>query len=507
MKKKLYDATQKFSQTVVLPVMFMSVTGLILSLGIILSMDGMPTILQAIGGVFYGLMYEIGITQLPLIFCVGIAVGLSRKKKTEAALLAVMSFILFLSANNMYLAMMGKLVEGSLAGSGQAILLGFQVVDMGVFIGIIIGVVTGVVFNKYCDTKFPDVVSVYGGSRFVLFLLILINIGLAILFGEVWPIVNNGILALGNFINESGNFGLFTYGFLNRFLIPTGMHHLIYMPFMFTSVGGAVQIGGEMVYGASNILLSEMGDLANITALSESVKYMMFGFAKTFGSIGVTMAFINTAKPEHKKRVKAILIPLLMVALMAGITEPLEFTFAFISPVLWLAYSVLDGLFQVIIFALGSRLAMTGGLLKVLPTLFSIPMGLTKAYITFGVGLLSIPVWYYTFKFLIVKLKLRTIADQEENVDSVQTTPSVSQETSDVQCIVDGLGGVENIVSVTNCFTRLRVEVLDVNKINDAKINEFPNSGIVKKNNNIQIIIGMKVGDVKDRVVKITGGE
>ena len=323
----------------------------------------------------------------------------------------------------------------------------------------------------------------------------------------VWPAVNNAINACGAFIESSGNFGLFIYGLLNRILIPTGMHHLIYMPFLFTSVGGSVAFGDTVMNGAQMIWMGQLGNIANVTALDPSVKYMMFGLSKVFGCIGIVMAFIKTAKPSKKVETRSLLLPLLFVAVLAGITEPLEFMFMFVSPLLWVVHSVLDGLFQVIVFALGSRFPFSGGLIAAVPALFTVPTYLSKWYITLGVGLVGIAVWYFTFVFLIQKFNMATPGREEGDdtpkVDSGEK--SKSESLGNVMDIIDGLGGKENIVHVTNCFTRLRVDVKDLDKLDESKINKFKNSGIVKKGNNVQIIIGMKVQTVREDVCQILG--
>lgn len=512
MKEKLMEATQKFSRAIIQPVMFLSVTGILLTFGVILKMDVMPDFLVGVGNFIYNLMMNGGINQLSVIFCVGITTALAKRKKVDAAIFGISIYLIFLYANNAWLASHDMLVEAQvLNGTGQAVVLGMQVVDMGVFLGIILGCLTGYLFNKFCDVEFPDVVRIYGGSRFAYLICVLVTIFLAIALCYVWPVVNSGISTCASFIENSGSFGLFIYGFLNRVLIPTGMHHLIYMPFMFTPVGGTMEIGGQLVSGAQMIFSTEMGSVATLTALDPSVKYLMFGFSKVFGCIGIVLAFIKTAYPERKNEIRGLLIPLLFVAVLAGITEPLEFMFLFVSPILWLVHSVLDGLFQVIVFVLGSRFPFSGGILACIPTMIAMPVSLSKWYITFGVGIVGIAVWYFSFVFLIQKLNLKT-PGREEGGAAVQVEGNVDKKDNkaslgDVRDIIAGLGGKENIVTVNNCFTRLRIEVKDVDKIDDAKINQFKNSGIVKKGKNIQIIIGMKVQTVREDVCQALGIE
>lgn len=499
MKTKFSELSSIFSKAIIQPVMFLSVTGLLLTIGVILKMDVMPAFIANIGNFVYNLMMNGGINQLSIIFCVGIATALAKHKKTDAAIVAVSAFMIFIYANNAWLSSNGLLVESeSLTGTGQAMVLGVQCIDMGVFLGIILGCLTGYIFNKFGDKEFPDVVRIYGGSRLAYIISIFATAILAIVMCYVWPLVNDAISSCLVFINKAGPAGLFTYGFLNRFLIPTGLHHLIYMPFLLTPVGGTAEIAGQAVSGCYPILMAEMGNLGSLTALDPSVKYMMYGFSKIFGCIGITMAFIKTAKPEKKVVTRSLLLPLLFVAVVAGVTEPLDFMFLFASPLLWLVHSILDGLFQVIIFLLGARLQLMSGILNAIPMIIAIPANLSKWYITFGVGIVSIFVWYFIFVFLIKKLNLKT-PGREDDVEEISEKSAVEQ-VENISCIIEGLGGEDNIKSISNCYTRLRVEVKDIEKVNENKINEYKNQGIVIKGNNVQIIIGMKVQKVCEHV-------
>lgn len=412
--------------------------------------------------------------------------------------------MIFIYANNAWLASNGMLIDSpSLAGTGQAMVLGVQCIDMGVFLGILLGCLTGYLFNKFGDIEFPDVVKIYGGSRLAYMISIAVTALLAIAMCYVWPAVNELISSCLAFIDKAGPAGLFTYGFLNRFLIPTGLHHLIYMPFLLTPIGGTAEIAGNVVTGSYPILMAEMGNLASITALDPSVKYMTYGFSKIFGCIGITLAFIKMAKPHKKVATRSLLLPLLFVAVVAGVTEPLDFMFLFASPLLWVVHSVLDGLFQVIVFLLGGRLQLMSGILNAIPMIIALPAELSRWYITFGVGLISILVWYFVFIFLIKKFNLKTPGredDKEEAAAIQETTPAL--DATEVACIIEGLGGEANIVNITNCFTRLRVEVKDAALIKEASINQFKNQGILIKGKNVQIIIGMKVQPVCENIRK-----
>lgn len=514
MKNNISAAVKKFSSAILKPIMFLSVVGIVIAVSVLL--NRVPGVIGEIGGFVYKLMLRAVINNLSIIFCVGIATALARRKKGDAAVVATAMYLIFLYANNLWLSGHGMLAEAGpsgLSGTGQASVFGLQVVDMGVFLGIVLGCLTGYLFNKLEGVEFPDVVRVYGGSRFAFTVSALATTVFAILMCYVWPVINSGISALTSFIESTGMVGLFVYGFLNRFLIPTGMHHLVYMPFVYTPVGGTLEIAGVVTSGAKTIALAELANAESITVMHESVKYMLFGFSKIFGVIGITMAFIKTAKPEKKAQTRSMLIPMAAVALLAGITEPFEFAFLFVAPGLWLAHSILDGLFQVILFSLGCRFPFSSGLLSN-STYLVLPAKVTKWYILLLVGIVAIFVWYFVFTFMIKKFDYKTPGREDDDAAALpaESTKAAVPEgqknvLGDVNFIIAGLGGAKNIDTVTNCFTRLRVDVKDLSKLDEASINKFPNSGIVKKGNNVQVIIGMKVQSVREDVCTILGIE
>lgn len=511
MKDKLLEATQKFARAIIQPVMFLTITGTVLALSVILKLQFMPGAIKQCGDFLYNLMMNGYMGQLSVIFCVGLSVAFAKRKKADAAILGLIVFLLFIYANNAWLTLTGSLAKAGamgLAGTGQTMTLGVQTIDMGVFLGIILGCVTGYVFNKLCDVEFPDIVRIYGGSRLVYLVMIPVVIVLAIVLSYVWPFVNSLISSTAGFMSRSGALGVFIYGFLNRILIPTGLHHLVYMPFLFSPLGGTATIGGKTVSGAMQIWMAQLGNINNIKTLDSSVRFMTFGFSKVFGCIGIALAFIKTAKPENKKVIKGVILPALFVAVMAGITEPFEFSFLFISPLLWVIHSVLDGLFQALAYVLGSRAVLYCGIIDLITSNLPVPIWMSKVYILIILGLIAIPVWYSIFTFLILKLDLKTPGREDSleevaltgNANDAKVKANTSKENGtglgDVKDIVEGLGGANNIETVNNCFTRLRIEVKDMNLVNDDVINKFKNSGIVKKGKNVQIIIGMKVQTV-----------
>ena len=269
MKDKLMDAMQRFSKAMFIPVLILPIAGILIAVGNLFTNTRLQAVMpfldnpftSGFGSLLSGSLTAI-LTNLGIIFCVGLAVGLADKKKSEAGFISLLAFLVFINAMNRFMGIRGMLVEGSLSGTGQAMVLGVQVLDMGVFLGLMLGVVVAFVHNRFCETEFNNAFQIYGGTRFVFIVLIPVMVIMAVILTFVWPFVQSGINALGSFIQKSGNFGLFIYGTLERLLIPTGLHHLVYTPFLYTSLGGTATVGGQLLEGARNIYYAEIADEA-----------------------------------------------------------------------------------------------------------------------------------------------------------------------------------------------------------------------------------------------------
>ena len=296
MKDKVMDALQRFSKAMFIPVLILPIAGILIAVGNLFTNVRLQAVLPFLnnpvtigfGTLLSGSLNAI-LGNLGVIFCVGLSVGLANKKKSEAGFISLLAFLVFLNAMNKFMNMRGMLVEGSLSGTGQAMVLGVQVLDMGVFIGLLLGIVVAYIHNRFCETEFNNAFQIYGGTRFVFIVLIPVMVVLAVLFTFVWPYAQAGINALGGFIRSAGNFGLFIYGTLERLLIPTGLHHLVYTPFLYTSLGGTATVGGQVLEGARNIYYAEIAD-PSVAVLSQSVIWDARGISKMFGLIGACLA-------------------------------------------------------------------------------------------------------------------------------------------------------------------------------------------------------------------------
>lgn len=508
MKDKILKTAESFSKAMVQPIMFLSVVGLITIFGVLTTNPNMVRILPFLNAdiikipmtMIYSSMLFV-INNLALIFCVGIAAAIGKEEKAESSLVALMCYLTYLVSNNQFLKLTERLVDPTkLMGSGQTMTFGLQVMDTGVFAGIILGVVIGLIHKKAVHKNFKGALALYSGSRLTLLIAVPVTALIAIAFCLGWPAVQGVIGKLTVFIANSGAFGLFTFGFLDRILIPTGLHHLVYTPFYFSELGGTIQMGGNTIAGVIPIAMAEMRN-PEVAQFSKSILYTTTGLAKVFGLSGAALAMYHTAKPENKNRVKGILLPAVFTALLVGITEPLEFAFLFCAPILFVVHAMLTGLGMVALSIFGVTSNGSAGLINFI--VVNVVAGIEKTgwpiYVVIGIVFFAL--YYGIFRFLITKLKLKTPGREENKVEGKNANTLVDLGGRAIT-VIEGLGGKNNIVNVENCFTRLRVEVKDISLINEEKINEVENSGIVKKGNNVQIIYGLQVATMRKAVDK-----
>lgn len=531
MKAKIMDAMQKFSKAMFVPVLILPIAGLLIAIGNVFTNPRLieqfsfldNPITMGFGSILSASLLPI-LTNLGIIFCVGIALGLANKKKAEAAFTALLGYLVFLYAMNKFLELRGMLVEpDALQGSGQAMVLGIQVLDMGVFLGIILGLVVALIHNRFIDTKFNNAFQVYGGARFVFIVLIPILVLSAIALSFIWPVIQQGIDSLGGVIKETGNFGIFLYGSLERLLIPTGLHHLIYTPFLYTSLGGVADVGGQVFEGARNIYFAEIADPA-VRVLSGSVIWDARGISKMFGLVGACLAMYQTAKPENKMKVKAILIPAVVTSFVAGVTEPIEFSFMFVAPILFVIHSALSGLSMVALNIFGSRAIGPNGFIDFL--LYNLPLGVEKTRwpIYIAVGIAFFFIYYFTFRLLITKMNLKTVGredsgqetklyskkDYKEKNTAVHAGASAvamdGAAASISATIVEGLGGEANIKTIDNCYTRLRLKLQNPELVDEALLKDQTSAkGVIKNGENVHVVYGLTVPQVREDLEKFLG--
>lgn len=508
-KESVLSALEKFSTAMLAALNCLPVAGLLLALGALLASAGLGTFfpifrwepLALLGNLIYDGMMAI-VQNLGALFCVGVAAFLARKDKHQAALIAFLAYLVFLTAGHTTLEQLGRLAAADpmvgLTGTGQAAVLGIQTVDMGVTGGILLGFLTGWVYNRTCSVVFrPAPLRIYSGARLAFLCMAGLSLGLGVASCFVWPPVQQVVNQLTGWIASAGEAGLFLYGFLERALIPTGLHHLVYMPFQFTSLGGTLTVGDQVYAGAYPVVMAQysLG-----LPLSDSIRWMYTGFTKTFGYFGIAAAMIFCARPENRRRTAAMLLPLVLTASLALVTEPMDFLFCFLSPVLWLAHGVIAGLFMVLLDWFGVT-AFTGGLFTSLAMNLSAGAERTNYPMLYLLAVAEILVYFGVFTLLIRGLNLRT-PGREAHV----TSAPVNREAGfPYQALLAALGGRDNILRVSNCFTRLRIWVKDVELLDQQLLRDLAPDGMYCQSREVQLVFGLDAVQVRRQLEELLG--
>lgn len=491
--QKLLRQLERFSQALLSPLSYLSAAGLLLVIGALLTSkplcQAVPVLqwapLQLAGQLIYNGMMVL-INNLSVILCVGIAAVRAKTEKQDAALLAFMAYLVYLTANHTALDALGMLAAPDgmtgLAATGQTTILGIQVLDTGVTGGILLGFAAAHIFNRTCEKQFHGMITqLYSGLRWSFLCLSAFAAVVGLLACLVCPPLQEGVSALTGWIAASGNVGLFLYGFLERFLIPTGLHHLIYMPFQFSALGGTLTVGSVTYSGAYTVMMTEytMG-----LPLSDDVVWMYTGFTKTFGYLGIAAAFVFTARKENRARTAAAVVPLAVTASLASITEPIDFLFCFVSPVLWVAHALITGGFMVLLNLLHVR-AFTSNLLGSL--VFNLSAG-TNYPLLYLLGLAEILTYFVVFSVLIHLMDLPTPGRAKEH--PAELPQPIDPE--EARRLLAALGGPENLEQLEHCFTRLRITVRDASLLDMGVLLSLPHKGIVLQGRRLQLVYGLQ---------------
>ncbi|MFR1410108.1 MAG: glucose PTS transporter subunit IIA [Agathobacter rectalis] len=546
MKDKIFGVLQRVGRSFMLPIAILPVAGLLLGLGSSFTntttietyglqwLLGDKTILHALLVIMNAVGSAI-FDNLPLIFAVGVAIGMAKKEKEVSALSAVIAYFVMNVSINAMLKIFGKiLADGSIAkdvldGTITSV-CGIQSLQMGVFGGIIVGLGVAALHNRFYKIELPSALSFFGGTRFVPIISTVVYLFVGILMYFIWPTVQNGIYALGGVVTGTGYFGTLLFGIIKRALIPFGLHHVFYMPFWQTAVGGTMEVAGHMVEGGQNIFFAQLADSANIAHFSaDATRYFSGEFIfMIFGLPGAALAMYKCAKPEKKKQAGSLLLSATLACMFTGITEPLEFSFLFVAPALFAVQVVLAGSAYMIAHILNIAVGLTfsGGLLDFF--LFGILQGNAKTswLLVIPVGIVYFLLYYFIFSFLIKKFDFKTPGREDDDTEtklytkadvnerkaakdvknSDEKAGSVADELS--QTISRGLGGKANISDVDCCATRLRITVIDPEKVNDALLKSTGASGVVHKGQGVQIIYGPRVtvikSDLEDYLASVT---
>ncbi|MCI7190059.1 MAG: glucose PTS transporter subunit IIA [Lachnospiraceae bacterium] len=535
MKDKIFGVLQRIGRSFMLPIAILPVAGLLLGIGSSFTNETMITtygLERALGDetVLHALlviMNKVGsavFDNLPLIFAVGVAIGMAKKEKEVSALSAVIAYFVMNTAINAMLLNSGQILDnGEISASVLegtiASVCGIKTLQMGVFGGIIVGLGVAALHNRFYKIALPNALSFFGGTRFVPIISTIVYMFVGILLYFIWPAIQNGIYALGSLVTGSGYLGTLIFGLIKRTLIPFGLHHVFYMPFWQTAVGGTMEVAGQMVQGGQNIFFAQLADSADIVHFSaDATRYFSGEFIfMIFGLPGAALAMYHCAKPEKKKTAGGLLLSASLACMMTGITEPLEFSFLFVAPALFAVQVILAGFAYMIAHMLDIAVGLTfsGGLLDLF--LFGILQGNEKTswMKIIPVGIIYFFLYYFIFRFMIKKFdfktpgrenddsetKLYTRADvnarkeNEKTGNAGELQPDLVSET-----IVRGLGGKGNISDVDCCATRLRCSVFDAKLVDDSLLKSTGASGVVHKGNGVQIIYGPHVTVIKSNL-------
>ncbi len=540
MKDKIFGVLQRVGRSFMLPIAILPVAGLLLGIGAsftnattietygLTKILGEGTVLNAL----LIIMSKVGsavFDNLPLLFAVGVAIGMAKKEKDVAALAAVIAYFVMNTSISAMLTITGQILpngeiaesvlEGTIATAG-----GIQTLQTGVFGGVIVGLGVAALHNKFYKIKLPNALAFFGGTRFVPIISTVVYMLVGILLFFLWPPVQNGIHALGGLVTGSGYIGTLIFGLIKRALIPLGLHHVFYMPFWHTAVGGTMEIAGEMVQGGQNIFFAELANSADITHFSADATRFFSGefIFMIFGLPGAALAMYHCAKPEKKKAAGGLLLSAALTSMATGITEPIEFSFLFVAPILFVVQVVLAGTAYMVAHILNIAVGLTfsGGLLDLL--LFGVLQGNAKTswLLIIPVGIVYFFLYYFIFKFLIKKLDLRTPGREDDDAETrlytkadvrekrgigaigerkITAEGTKSKNTADEvsAMITRGLGGKKNIGDVDCCATRLRCTVKDESLVNDGLLRESGALDVLKKGKSLQVIYGPNVTVVK----------
>ena len=523
MRDKIFGVLQRVGRSFMLPIAILPVAGLLLGIGGSFTNATMIEAyhLEAVlgeGTLLHSLLLvlsdcgNIVFANLPIIFAMGVAIGMAKKEKEVAALSGAVAFFVMHSAISAMLKITGlasSLPEGSITN-----VVGIDSLQMGVFGGIIGGLGVAALHNKFYKIQLPQVLSFFGGSRFVPIISTIVYLFVGILMFFIWPHIQEGIYAVGNVVRSSGYAGTLLYGIMERALFPFGLHHVFYLPFWQTAVGGTATVAGVTVEGAQNIFFAELANPGTTVFNTEATRFMAGKFPlMIFGLPGAALAMYHTAKPEKKKVVGGLLLSAALTSMLTGITEPIEFTFLFVAPVLYIVHVIGAGLAYMLmhIFKVGFGMTFSGGLIDL--TLFGIMQGNAKTnwIMVVVVGVVYFIAYYLIFSVLIKKLDLKTPGREDDDSEvklytrkdlEAKNNETATNTTSDnrSELIAKGLGGKANISDVDCCATRLRCTVHDASLVSEEILNSTGAKGVVKKGNGIQVIYGPQVTVIKSNL-------
>jgi len=509
--KKSFGLLQRIGQSLMLPVAILPAAGLLLAIGTSMKNPDVISLLPIFQHGFFvnlaSIMESAGgivFDNLPLIFALGVSVGLSGGAGV-AALAALVGYLVM----NVTMSVMGSLsLEMILSQNNPAyaLVLGIPTLQTGVFGGIIIGALAAWCYNKYYTIELPPFLGFFAGKRFVPIVTAFSSFFVGIAMYFLWPYVQSGMNALSQYLTGSAYpVAVFFFGFVKRLLIPFGLHHIWHAPFWF-EFGQYKTLSGNIVHGDMNIFFAQLRDGVKLTAghfMAGEFPVMMFGLP------AAAFAMYRLAKPENKKQIGGLLASAALTSFLTGITEPIEFTFLFLSPLLYFLHAFLDGLSFVILYLLDINIGYTfsGGAIDFF--LFGVVPGREPWWLVIAVGAVFAGIYYSLFSYIIQKFDLPTPGREKVELLSNGTAVVFVREKSSVPLayeVLNALGGQENITKLDACITRLRVSVRDVSKVDKEKLKMLGASGVMQIENNLQVVFGTRSEAIKEQIIEIMRG-
>lgn len=514
-KISLWEFFQQLGKTFMLPVALLSFCGIILGIGSSLSSHDVITLLPFLGNrvlqAVFTWMSNVGsfaFSFLPVMFCIAIPLGLARENKGVAAFAGFVGYTVMNLAVNFWLT-----VKGILPTTDAAILkanniqsvLGIQSIDTGILGAVIAGVIIWMLHEKFHNIRLPDAFAFFGGTRFVAIATLIVMGLFGLMIPLLWPILAVGINGIGHLISSAGDFGPMIFGTGERLLLPFGLQHILVALIRFTEAGGSMEVCGHTVNGALTIFQAQLSCPTTHGFAESATRFLSQGKMPAFlgGLPGAALAMYHCARPENRHKIKGLLISGVIACVVGGTTEPIEFLFLFIAPVLYLIHAVLTGVGFSVMAILGVTIGNTDG--NVIDfVVFGILHGLsTKWYLVPVVAGVWFAVYYAIFRFAIMRFNLKTPGRDTEVASNNESSivGSVSQSGYNTEAILAALGGAENITSLDNCITRLRLSVNNMDKVDDQALKANRAIGVVKVNqHNLQVVIGPQVQSVKDEL-------
>ncbi len=506
MKKHLFSLLQRIGQSFMLPIALLPIAGIFLGIGSSLTNTNMLAAyhLKGLMGpgtapyILFSLLNSAGsiiFDNLPILFAVGVAIGMARSEKATAALSSIVAFFVMHSTIGSLITYTGR-SHSFLTGATSEI-VGITSLQMGVFGGIIVGLGVAALHNRFYKIELPKVFSFFGGTHFIPIISAITYVGIGILMFYIWPPIQILINDAGKLVLMSGYGGTFVYGLLERALIPFGLHHVFYMPFWQTAVGGRELVNGQLIEGAQNIFFAELASPDTSHFSVAATRFMSGKFPlMMFGLPGAALAMYTCARPENKKAVGSLLLSAAISSAVTGITEPLEFAFLFVAPPLYVIHCAFAGLSYMLMHMLNVGIGMTfsGGFLDFF--LFGILQGNTKTswLHVIPVGILYFIVYFIVFRVMILKFNYQTPGHEKDNATPVNNADNKSQQ------ILDGLGGLENISDLSCCATRLRVTLHQPSKLNKEKLLATGAAAVVANGDGVQVVYGPEVTVIHARL-------